>query len=249
MTFQPRTSSSAITSFLLDVLASRTSRDAACWLEERLARIESGSFIAITEAFDRAPSALGRTALVPTREELERAASLRPGWRLESWNVEQAARALVLLTSPHDTAAAYGALLDRLFSAADELGLVALYRALAVLPHPAAHAARAAEGVRSNMTTVLEAVALRNPYPADWLPEAPFNQMVLKVLFVGGSLDEIVGLSRRTGPELSRMIVDLARERAAARRPLSASNWQHAEAILPQAEREKLAHLRALAGT
>ncbi len=44
------------------------------------------------------------------------------------------------------------------------------------------------------MRVVFEAVAHRNPYPAEQLPEAAWNQMVLKALFVGSRLAPIVGL-------------------------------------------------------
>jgi hypothetical protein len=76
------------------------------------------------------------------------------------------------------------------------------------------------------MKLVFEAVALRNPYPAEALPEPAWNQMVLKALFVGSALDPIVGLDRRANPALARMLADYARERWAARRPVSPELWR-----------------------
>jgi hypothetical protein len=66
--------------------------------------------------------------------------------------------------------------------------------------------------------TVFRAIACDNPYPAAHFPEASFNQMVLKAVFVGAPVSRIVGLSRRATPELRRMAEDYASERRAAGR-------------------------------
>ncbi len=78
--------------------------------------------------------------------------------------------------------------LDRLCAAGDIGELVAFYRGLPLYPDQPRYALRAAEGMRSNMRAVFEAVAHRNPYPAEQLDEPAWNQMVLKALFVGSPL-------------------------------------------------------------
>ncbi len=52
---------------------------------------------------------------------------------------------------------------------------------------PATRCARPRACAR-NMKVVFEAVAHRNPYPAEQLAEAAWNQMVLKALFIGSAL-------------------------------------------------------------
>ena len=116
--------------------------------------------------------------------------------------------------------------LDKLCSAADIDELVAFYRGLPLYPDPAQHVLRAAEGVRSNMRVVFEAVAHRNPYPAEHFVESAWNQMVLKALFVGTRLDLIAGLDARANPALARMLSDYAHERWAASRPVSPELWR-----------------------
>jgi hypothetical protein len=116
--------------------------------------------------------------------------------------------------------------LDGLFDDADLGELVALYQSLPLLPHPEAFVERAAEGIRSNMKAVFEAVALRNPYPADRLSEDAFNQLVLKCLFVESPLHLVVDVDRRVNSALARMLVDYAHERWAAGRPVSAELWR-----------------------
>ena len=116
--------------------------------------------------------------------------------------------------------------LDRLCAAGDIGELVAYYRGLPLYPDQPRYALRAAEGIRSNMRAVFEAVAHRNPYPAEQLNEPAWNQLVLKALFVGIPLHPIVGLDGRRNPTLARMLCDYAHERWAASRPVSPELWR-----------------------
>lgn len=118
------------------------------------------------------------------------------------------------------------AVLDRLFGAADLAELVCLYQALPLLPCPERLAARAAEGVRSNMLPVFKAVALGNAYPAGWLGEGAWNQMILKAVFTGCPLRDVLGLDQRANLALARMLMDYARERQAAGRSVPADLWR-----------------------
>jgi hypothetical protein len=93
-------------------------------------------------------------------------------------------------------------------------------RCLAHLPGPERFLSLAVEIVRSNTTVLLEAIACDNPFPSAHLPEAAFNQMVVKCLFVGLPLAQIVGLAQRRSPELERMVAAFASERRAAGRPV-----------------------------
>jgi hypothetical protein len=160
--------------------------------------------------------------------------AVRPGWRPESWTAEQAARTLVLLSRNAFYRERWLAELHRLFEHADLGEQVALYQALPVLPYPQALVARCAEGVRTNMTDVFRAVAHRNPYPAEHLPEPAWNQMVLKALFVEVGIVDVHGLDGRANPALARMLCDYARERRAAGRPVPPELWRcvgpHADA-------------------
>jgi hypothetical protein len=166
-----------------------------------------------------------RQPLAPTDAELAAAAASRPGWDPRDWTLDQAARVRLLLASTAD-GALLSRRLDTLCSAADVGELVAFYRGLPLYPDPPRHALRAAEGVRSNMRVVFEAVAHRNPYPAEHFVESAWNQMVLKALFVGTRLDLIAGLDRRANPALARMLCDYAHERWAASRPVSPELWR-----------------------
>jgi len=207
-------------------LARRLSLDAADWLGTVAGLVQSAPtdrplYLAIGEVSRRLP----RQPLAPTDAELAAAAASRRGWDPRDWTLDQAARVRLLLASTAD-GAVLSRRLDTLCSAADVGELVAFYRGLPLYPDPPRHALRAAEGVRSNMRVVFEAVAHRNPYPAEHFTESAWNQMVLKALFVGTRLDLIAGLDGRANPALARMLCDYAHERWAASRPVTPELWR-----------------------
>ena len=110
------------------------------------------------------------------------------------------------------------------------MSLVAIYQSLPLLHRPESYSALAINGLRSSMTAVFEAIALRNPYPAQYFDEPAWNQMVLKALFENSQVSLIEGLNRRANPGLSQMLMDYADERKAAHRPVDLALWQLVDA-------------------
>ena len=196
------------------------------WLRESAASLAGGGtdrdlfrcVSLVSRKLGKAPLALDAAALAV-------AGTARPGWDPSAWTVDQAARTLLLLAAAADSDR-FVRRLDQLCATADVDELVAFYCGLPVYPDPPRHRLRAAEGVRTNMKVVFEAVAHRNPYPAEQLPEDAWNQMVLKALFVGSTLAPIVGLDRRANGTLARMLGDYAHERWSAGRPVSPELWR-----------------------
>lgn len=213
---------------LLDAwLAERLDPPALDWIRAKVAAarkkgVESGFFLAMGAA----PRKVGHAGLALSATDLARAAKARPGFQPGHWTIDQAARALLVLALPPQDPDAFVRTLDRLFTDGDLGELVALYQALPLLPHPEAHRERAAEGVRTNMKVVFEAVALRNPYPAEQLDEAPFNQLVLKCLFLGSPLFLVHGVDKRANRPLAHMLCDYAHERWSAGRAVSPELWR-----------------------
>lgn len=211
---------------LQQMLAARLDPVASTWLRESVASLAGGgSDRDLYRCISLASRKLGKFALAPDAAALATAAQARPGWEPASWTVDQAGRVLLMLATGQD-GERFGSRLDALCATADVDELVAFYRGLPLYPDPPRHRARAAEGVRSNMRLVFEAVAHGNPYPAEQLADEAWNQMVLKALFVGSTLHPIVGLDQRANPALARMLGDYAHERWAARRSISPELWR-----------------------
>lgn len=217
----------SVTGLLHRWLSQHVSKEGLTWLGEKREQIAGGAPERVFfTAFSAVPRYTGKKNLELTPQDLQAAEAIRAGWSPGHWSVEQAARTLLVLALPQDNAQKYLQILEQLFTAADVGELVALYQSLPLLPYPERHCARAAEGVRSNMTTVFKAVALRNPYPADYFDNIAWNQMILKAVFVGSPLYLIQGIDRRANPELARMLTDYAHERWAAKRLVTPELWR-----------------------
>lgn len=206
-------------------LHARLTADAWRWLADAAHTVSGGSDADLYRCVSLVTRKLGKADLALGAAQLSPATAARTDWDPSDWSVDQAARIYLLLKSGLD-GATFLRRLDQLCNTADVGELVAFYRGLPLYPEPARFVLRAAEGIRSNMKAVFEAVAHRNPYPAEQLPEPAWNQMVLKTLFIGSTLHPIVGLDRRANPVLARMLCDYAHERWAAGRPISPELWR-----------------------
>ncbi|NBD17555.1 MAG: EboA family metabolite traffic protein [Cyanobacteria bacterium] len=197
------------------------------WLVQSIQQLqEKGSEVTLFTKFSAASRYLGKLDLHLTPNDLSKAHALRSGWTPKNWSVDQAARTLLLLSFSSENADRYEKAIEKLFSAADVAEQVALYQSLPLLPYPTRFKARAIEGLRSNMTVVFNAIALNNPYPADYFEEDPWNQMVLKALFIDSQLSQMQGLETRANPKLAQMLSDYAHERWAAGRQVNPQLWR-----------------------
>ncbi len=215
-----------VATLLYDWLETRTSAEGLAWLERKQEEIRQNAVKrTLFTAFSRVSRYLERQKLKLSTEELQTANDIVTGWNPIDWNVAQVGRTLLILSFPHEDEESYVATLDEIWAAADVREAIALYQSLPLLLHPEKFKLRAAEGIRSNMTSVFNAVALNNPYPAQYLNDLAWNQMVLKALFVESPLNSIYGLKRRNNQQLSQMLIDYASERLAAKRTVNPELW------------------------
>jgi hypothetical protein len=217
----------AIKEFLYQTITRQAPERAVAWLDKTLGQLAGGgSERPFFLSFSSTPRFTGKEALRWTEEDLQEAERLRPGWQPRSWTIDQTTRVLLTLSLPHQGEEDFVRILNLVFSAAEVGELIALYLSLPVLPYPERHRERAAEGVRSNITAAFEAVALRNPYPADYLSEEAWNQLVMKAIFVTAPIGQISGLDKRANERLARTLTDFAHERWAAGRPVPPGLWR-----------------------
>lgn len=178
-----------------------------------------------------APRRLGKADLSLSDEDLAEAQAAHPGWDPRGWSVDGAARVAALLAFRGQRP--FAETFKDLRRTADVAELIALYRGLPLYPDPDSLHFEAGEGLRSNLRPVFEAIAHRNPFPRDHFDRHRWNHMVLKALFVGSELGPITGLDERGNPELARILIDYARERWAAGRPVTRELWRP---VLPFAD-------------
>lgn len=211
---------------LHDWLSCRLPAEALAWWQDRQARIvATASTKVLFVAFSQVPRHIPKTDLNLTPQELA-AAQQMADWDPSAWSLDQGARIGLLLSFLRQQPERDRQVIPQLFAAADVSELVTLYQSLMLFPNPNQWHSLAAEGVRSNMTAVFNAIALHNAYPMHYFDLPAWNQMVLKALFVGSSLHSIWGLDRRANPELARMAIDYVHERWAAQRSVPSDLWR-----------------------
>ncbi|MBX2839988.1 MAG: EboA domain-containing protein [Gammaproteobacteria bacterium] len=175
-------------------------------------------------AFGMIPRRISKEKLNLSSAQQQKAQQLLTGWQPNLWQVDEAARILLVSSAGDKTHTPER--VKHLLRHSDASEQLALYRGLLLYPQGKAILDAVGEGLRSNMSVVFEAIAHHNPFPAMQFDEHRFNHMVLKALFIESSLHPIVGLSDRNNPELTRMLIDYAHERMAAGRTVSWELWQ-----------------------
>jgi hypothetical protein len=197
------------------------------WLGDQLAKLETApSKQLFYIAFSMIPRKLGKDDLALGMADLEAANAARPGWDPRYWSIDVAARVLLLTNLSNDNARTFSEWFRELHRTADVSELLALYCGLPLYAAPERLVEHAALGLRTNIKAEFEAIAHRNPFPAEQFDENPWNNMVLKALFIGVMLEPILGLDRRANPELARILRDYAYERWAADRVVSPELWR-----------------------
>jgi hypothetical protein len=226
-------------------LHARLKPDAQAWMQAELGPIHAGDAAKLQFAFGAAGRHAPHVPLSLSARESDQATQAHRGWRPAGWRVDHALRARLVLGLPDHDAHHWYSTVEILFTHASLDEAVALYQIMPVLPFPELLRERAAEGVRSNMQAVFEAIALDNPFPAEQFDLDTMNQTVLKAFFLGVDVDRIVGLANRANPTLTRMLLDYAHERRAAGRSIDIRLWQVVGMSLDDSSRADLRQVHA----
>jgi len=208
-------------------LARQLQPDSVQWLNGQREELRSNfSARALHITLGMIPRRLGKVDLVLDEADMAAAEGARRNWDPTEWSVADAARILVLVEHAGAGGQGFAGRFSDLCRTADVGESVAFYRGLPLYPDADGIEDQAAEGLRTNMRAVFEAVAHRNPYPREQFDTTRWNQMVLKALFIDSTLHPIQGLDERTNPELAHVLCDYAHERWAAGRPVSPELWR-----------------------
>jgi len=188
------------------------------------------------------PRKTGKKIIYLSPEQAKEIESIQKGLTIQHWSIDRLARVYLLLMLDASDKTSYIQQIENLFLSAEMNELVALYSSLPVLAYPDAWKKRCAEGIRSNIGTVLESIICDNPYPSENLDEAAWNQLVLKAFFTEKPVERIIGLNERGNQNLANTLSDYAHERWAAGRPVHPQLWRCVsrfinEKIFPDIER------------
>lgn len=213
-------------SFLWKIIENRAEEKSISWLRQKAEQTEisstnSGFFL----AFSQASRFFKKENLDLNKEEKDKAASLVAGFEPAHWDLLQTARAYLLLNFPKEKERWFSAI-NQLFETGDMNEQQALYAALPLMPFQEELLPRAIDGCRTNMTLIFDAIALNNPFPAKYFPEANWNQLVLKSIFMQRPLYRIQKLDERRNPALAAIASDFAHERWAAGREVMPELWR-----------------------
>ena len=213
--------------FLSQLLKNTADDKALDWLKEKTQVInENPAERNIFINFSLASRFFSKEKITLDEDTLNKADDLRKGFSPIGWSPLQIARTIILLHIPYEDAEKQLKILNQLFESADVAELVTLYAAVPLLPNPENHSKRASEGIRTNMTVVLDAVVLNNPFPAEYMEEISWNQLVLKTIFTERPVFMISGADARANKRLALTLSDYAHERWAAGRKVTPELWR-----------------------
>lgn len=213
--------------FFENILQRSLNPAALSWIKGKITEFSDGTKSAIFfSAFTTIPRQTGKSLITLNDSEKLKLAEKYEGLSISNYTADRLARVYLLLHWPSDDKANYLKTITQLFKAAEMNELVALYGALPLLAYPEEWVKQCAEGIRSNIGTVLEAIMYDNSYPAEYLDEAGWNQLVLKAFFTEKSINRIVGLDERANTHLANTLIDYAHERWAAGRVVEPQLWR-----------------------
>jgi hypothetical protein len=193
------------------------------WLEDFILATDQSAQLA--KVFVMLPRKTGKLPVAVNDNQQEALHAAGFGY-IRNWTIDRLSRVWLLAGFNSGDKELYFSAINRLFLSAEVNEAVALYSTLPFLAYPEIWVKRCAEGIRSNIGSVLEAIIENNPYPSANLDEAAWNQLVLKAFFTEKNISLIVGLDQRANLLLALTLVDYAKERWAAGREVHPQLWR-----------------------
>ncbi|BFO68460.1 hypothetical protein KCF3NO3_44430 [Chryseobacterium sp. KCF3-3] len=117
-------------------------------------------------------------------------------------------------------------IIKKLTQSADINELICIYKGIFFLENAFEFVPLVEEGIRTNITSIFDSIALLNPFAAKYLPLKSWNQLVLKALFMGRPLYQITNLDLRKNEILAFIATDYIHERWSAGRTVSPEIWR-----------------------
>lgn len=209
------------------IIEKNVSGEVFTWLREKaIQSSESNNNYQLNLSFTSVPRKTGKREVVIEGQDGETITELLPGFSIQHWTIDRLCRIWLIMQLKSEQKEDYISRIEKLFLQAEMNEQVALYSILPFLSYPGDWKLRCAEGIRSNIGTVLEAIMYFNPYPAEHLDELAWNQLVMKAFFTDKNVNNITGLDGRANQNLANMLFDYVEERWAAHRKADPQIWR-----------------------
>jgi len=214
-------------SVITAIIQKNVSSEVFIWLQQKafLIREEDGS-TQLNLAFAAIPRKTGRLLVKITEDERKIIEGVHNGFSIDDWTIDRLSRLWLIMQVGASEKQLYCSKIENLFKAAEMYELAALYSSLYFFEYPEEWKRQCAEGIRSNIGFVLEAIMYNNPYPYRYLDDLAWNQLVLKAFFSEKDVKRIIGLDKRANKELAWILIDYANERWAAHRTVNPQLWR-----------------------
>lgn len=209
---------------LLKILEDNVSEENKAWLLSKIKNIvETESTKDLYLTYSLIPTKIKTTDQLSFPEDSD---GLGCYLGLQDVNLQQIARIYLLFKVLEAKEEFFKSKVANIIEVADKSELETFLKFLVLLPNPENYKAQAVEALRTNISTVFDAIALNNPYPAMYFNEQQWNQMYLKAAFMQQDLTAIEQVDKRANQELARIISDYAHERWAASREIDPHFWR-----------------------
>lgn len=211
---------------LTSIIEKNVTTDTYIWLQDKAAQVCKNDTFQLNLTFTIMPRKTGKKELVVSLTDLQLVSAYLPGLTVQHWTIDRLCRVWLLIQLESEEKESYVRSIENLFPQAEMNELMALYSSLPLLAYPETWILRCSEGVRSNMGTAMEAIMYHNPYPARWLQEMAWNQMVMRAFFTNKNVNNIIGLDERANQNLANILFDYVEERWAAHRKMDPQIWR-----------------------
>ena len=223
----PFNNSEIFKQFLSTIIKQHVAIDGYHWLQERVVLIsDSNDATQLQICFAAIARKIEKKIVHLDAYQKEQLTNFLPGLFIEGWTLHRLCRLYILLNLKEEDKEKYCVAIESLFVNAEMNERADLHAALPAFAYAKHWVKFCEEGIRSNIGVVLEAIMYNNPYPANYLEEAAWNQLVLKAFFTEKNINLIVGIDEKANAPLAATLIDYAQERWAANRAVNIQLWR-----------------------
>ncbi len=149
--------------------------------------------------------------------------AINPAFDPAFWTLKDLCRLCLILKLP---IAENTKLLETLLGSSDRKEQIIIFKSIQYLKNAGDFVMIMADGLRTNMVDVFDAIALNNSFGQRYFEDNAWNQMILKSIFMERPLYRILGVDKRKNEKLASILYDFVKERWSAGRLEHPELWR-----------------------